>query len=160
MLATSILAVKSSLRTIFLISLLTFFGAGTLTVVMSLDTPWAPWITESEAFFPPVAFTFASLFAAFFAVSGGTILLNILSYISSNPSQLWRLLSVGFLVLYGGYSFTSGTVEAGIMLNILHLIVAVPSLILIPRVVTLGGQIGEVNNTNSANQSEIAVIAK
>ena len=105
-LATSILAVKSSLRTIFLISLLTFFGAGTLTVVMSLDTPWAPWITESEAFFPPVAFTFASLFAAFFAVSGGTALLNILSYISSNPSQLWRLLSVGFLVLYGGYIFS------------------------------------------------------
>ena len=160
MIASSILAVRSSLRTIFLISVLTFFGAGTLTVVLGLDTPWAPWITDSEAFFPPVAFTFASLFAAFFAITGGTVLLNILSYISYNPSQLWRLLSVGFLVSYGGYSFTSGTVEAGIMLNILHLIVAVPSLILIPKVVTLGGQNGEVNNTNSANQSDIAVIAK
>ena len=160
MIASSIIAVRSGLMTIFLISVLTFFGAGTLTVVLGLDTPWAPWITDSEAFFPPVAFTFASLFAAFFAVTGGTVLLNILSYISYNPSQLWRFLSVGFLVLYGGYSFTSGTFEAGIMLNMLHLIVAVPSLILIPKVVTLGGQIGTLNKTNSANQSDIAVIAK
>ena len=71
------------------------------------------------------------LFAAFFAITGGTVLLNILSYISYNPSQLWRILSVGFLVLYRGYSFTSRKIEAGIMLNMLHLIVAVPSLILI-----------------------------
>jgi len=42
--------------------------------------------------------------------------------------------------VYGFYSFSSGTFEAGIMLNILHLIVAVPSLILIPKVVTLGAR--------------------
>ena len=66
---------------------------------------------------------------------------------------------MGFLVLYGGYSFTSGTVEAGVMLNILHLIVAIPSLVLIPKVVILKGQIGVITPINSANQSEIPAVA-
>lgn len=138
MLTSSINAVRSALKTIFLISALTLIGAGILTVVLSLDTPWAPWESGNTAFFPPVTFTIASFFAAFLAVSGGTILLNILSYISNNPCKLWRLSSVVFLVVYGGYSFTSGTFEAGIMLNILHLVVAIPSLVLIPKVATLG----------------------
>ena len=138
MLKSSIYAVRSALKTIFLISALTLIGAGILTVVLSLDTPWAPWESGNTAFFPPVTFTIASFFAAFLAVSGGTILLNILSYISNNPCKLWRQSSVVFLVVYGGYSFTSGTVEAGIMLNILHLVVAIPSLVLIPKVATLG----------------------
>jgi len=152
-------AVRSSLRTIFLISVLTFLGAGMLTVILRLDTPWAPWESGNTVFFPPMTFTIASFFAAFFAVSGGTILLNIMSYISKNPSKLWRLSSVAFLILYGGYSFTSGTLEAGIMLNILHLIVAIPSLVLIPRVVILQVQIETVNRTNSDNTPELAVIA-
>lgn len=141
MLTSSIHAVRSALKTIFLISVLTLIGAGILTVVLSLDTPWAPWESEDTLFFPPVTFTIASFFAAFFAVSGGTILLNILSYISKNPCKIWRLSSVGFLVVYGGYSFTSGTLEAGVMLNILHLIVAIPSLVFIPKVATLGEKI-------------------
>ncbi len=153
------MAVRSSLRTIFLISVLTFLGAGMLTVILRLDTPWAPWESGNTVFFPPMTFTIASFFAAFFAVSGGTILLNIMSYISKNPSKLWRLSSVAFLILYGGYSFTSGTLEAGIMLNILHLIVAIPSLVLIPRVVILQVQIETVNRTNSDNTPELAVIA-
>ena len=153
------MAVRSSLRTIFLISALTFLGAGMLTVILRLDTPWAPWESGNTVFFPPMTFTIASFFAAFFAVSGGTILLNIMSYISKNPSKLWRLSSVAFLILYGGYSFTSGTLEAGIMLNILHLIVAIPSLVLIPRVVILQVQIETVNRTNSDNTPELAVIA-
>ena len=151
-------AFRSALKTIFLISVLTFFGAGMLTLILSLDTPWAPWVSGNTTFFPPLTFTIASFFAAFFAVSGGTILLNVLSYISKNPCRLWRLLSVGFLVLYGGYSFTSGTVEAGIMLNILHLIVAIPSLVLIPKVVILKGQTGVITPINSANQSEIPAV--
>lgn len=159
MITSSIVAVRSSLRTIFLISALTFFGAGMLTVILRLDTPWAPWESSNTVFFPPMTFTIASFFAAFFAVSGGTILLNIMSYISKNPSKLWRLSSVAFLILYGGYSFTSGTLEAGIMLNILHLIVAIPSLVLIPRVVILQVQIETVNRTNSDNTPELAVIA-
>ena len=129
------------MRAILLISVLTLIGAGILTVVLNLDTPWAPWVSGDTVFFPPVTFTIASFFAAFFAVSGGTILLNILSYVSKNPCTLWRLSSVGFLVFYGGYSFTSGTVEAGIMLSILHLIVSIPSLVLIPKVATLGGKV-------------------
>ncbi len=147
MLTSSIYAVRSALKTIFLISVLTLIGAGILTVVLSLDTPWAPWESEDTLFFPPVTFTIASFFAAFFAVSGGTILLNILSYISKNPCKIWRLSSVGFLVVYGGYSFTSGTFEAGVMLNILHLIVAVPSLVFIPKVATLG----EISSMTSQN---------
>ena len=141
MLTSSIHAVRSASKTIFLISVLTLIGAGILTVVLSLDTPWAPWESGGTVFFPPVTFTIASFFAAFFAVSGGTILLNILSYISKNPCKIWRLSSVGFLVVYGGYSFTSGTFEAGVMLNILHLIVAIPSLVFIPKVATLGEKI-------------------
>ena len=58
-----------------------------------------------------------------------------------------------------GYSFTSGTLEAGVMLNILHLIVAIPSLVLIPKVVVLQGQIETIKRTNSANSPELAVIA-
>ena len=137
MLTSSINAVSSALKTIFLISALTLIGAGILTIVLSLDTPWAPWKSGDTVFFPPLTFTIASFFAAFLAVSGGTILLNILSYISNNPCKLWRLSSVVFLAMYGFYSFSSGTFEAGIMLNILHLIVAVPSLIFIPRVANL-----------------------
>ena len=141
MLTSSIHAVRSASKTIFLVSALSLIGAGILTVVMSLDTPWAPWESGGTVFFPPVTFTIASFFAAFFAVSGGTILLNILSYISKNPCKIWRLSSVVFLVVYGGYSFTSGTFEAGVMLNILHLIVAIPSLVFIPKVATLGVKI-------------------
>ena len=159
MITSSIVAVRSGLRTIFLISALTFFGAGILTVILRLDTPWAPWVSGNTVFFPPVTFTIASFFAAFFAVSGGTILLNLMSYISKNPCKLWRLSSVAFLSLYGGYSFTSGTLEAGVMLNILHLIVAIPSLVLIPKVVVLQGQIETIKRTNSANSPELAIIA-
>ena len=140
MLKSSIHAVRSASKTIFFISFLTLIGSGILTVLLSLDTPWAPWESGDTVFFPPMTFTIASFFAAFLAVSGGTILLNILSYISNNPCKLWRLSSSLFLAVYGFYSFSSGTFEAGIMLNILHLIVAVPSLILIPKVVTLGAR--------------------
>ena len=138
MLKSSIRAVRSASKTIFFISILTLIGSGIMTVLLSLDTPWAPWESGNTVFFPPVTFTIASFFAAFLAVSGGTILLNILSYISNNPFKLWRLSSAVFLAMYGLYSFSSGTFEAGIMLNILHLIVAVPSLIFIPKVATLG----------------------
>ena len=141
MLTSSICAVRSAFKTIFLISVLTLIGSGILTLVLSLDTPWAPWESGDAVFFPPVTFTLASFFAAFLAVSGGTILLNILSYISNDPTKLWRLSSVVFLAMYGFYSFSSGTFEAGIMLNILHLIVAVPSLIFIPKYATLGVKI-------------------
>lgn len=151
-------AYRSALTTISLISVLTFFGAGILTLILGLDTPWAPWVTGHQTFFPPLTFTIASFFAAFFAVSAGTLLLNALSYISKNPCRLWRLLSVGFLVVYGGYSFTSGTVEAWIMLNILHLLVALPSLVLIPKVTILHGQTPTITPTNSTHQSEIAAV--
>ena len=80
-------------------------------------------------------------------------MLNLMSYISKNPCKLWRLSSVAS-IFYGGYSFTSGTLEAGVMLNILHLIVAIPSLVLIPKVVVLQGQIETIKRTNSANSPE------
>jgi hypothetical protein len=38
-----------------------------------------------------------------------------------------------FLLAYGLYSFGSGTFEAAIMLNLLHLIVGLPALTLLPR---------------------------
>jgi hypothetical protein len=54
--------------------------------------------------------------------------------ITNNPDKWWRMSGVLFLIAYGIYSFGSGTVEAAIMLNLLHLIVGVPTLLLIPRV--------------------------
>ena len=66
------------------------------------------------------------------------VLHTLLKMITNNPDKWWRISGVVFLVTYGIYSFGSGTVEAAIMLNLLHLIVGVPSLIILPPVFRKG----------------------
>ena len=55
-----------------------------------------------------------------------------LKTVTSNPDKWWRISGILFLISYGA-SLGSGTTEAAIMLNILHLIVGIPALTLLPR---------------------------
>jgi hypothetical protein len=56
-----------------------------------------------------------------------------LKMVTSDPDKWWRVSGILFLIAYGMYSFGSGTVEAAIMLNLLHFIVGLPALTLLPR---------------------------
>lgn len=62
----------------------------------------------------------------------------LLRWVGKNPDTWWRTSGALFLVAYGMYSFRSGTVEAAIMLNLLHLIVGLPALVLLPGAVRNG----------------------
>ena len=59
--------------------------------------------------------------------------------VTSKPDEWWRGSGVLFLLAYGTYSFGSGTVEAAIMLNILHVVVGLPALVLLPPVLRKRG---------------------
>ena len=127
------MALKASIRTLLLIGALATVGAGMLTLGAGMDTPWTPWERQSDTMFPPVLFTLAS-FVATIAFCATTVVFHTwLKMVTGNPDKWWRVSGVLFLVAYGMYSFGSGTVEAAIMLNILHLIVGLPALTLLPR---------------------------
>ena len=133
MIITHLMALKASIRTLLLIGALATVGAGVLTLGAGMDTPWAPWERQSDTMFPPVLFTLAS-FVATVAFCATTVVFHTwLKMVTNNPDKWWRVSGVLFLVAYGMYSFGSGTIEAAIMLNILHLIVGLPALILLPR---------------------------
>ena len=132
-------AVKSSLLTNSLIGILASLGAAVLTLGLDMDTPWAPWDPLAETFYPPQLFTIASFFATLFFLSGAVVLLKILEKATDFATKIWRISGIVFLVVYGLVSFGAGTFEAGIMLNILHLVVGIPALLLIPKVID-GGQ--------------------
>ena len=127
-------ALKASARPLLLIGALATLGSGVLTLGIGMDTPWAPWERQSNVMFPPVLFTLASFVATVAFCSTTVVLHTLLKMITNNPDKWWRIIGVVFLATYGIYSFGSGTVEAAIMLNLLHLIVGVPSLILLPPV--------------------------
>ena len=127
-------ALKASARPLLFIGALATLGSGVLTLGIGMDTPWAPWERQSNAMFPPVLFTLASFVATVAFCSTTVVLHTLLKMITNNPDKWWRISGVVFLVTYGIYSFGSGTVEAAIMLNLLHLIVGVPSLILLPPI--------------------------
>ncbi|MGB1525898.1 MAG: hypothetical protein ACPHCK_07790, partial [Candidatus Poseidoniaceae archaeon] len=63
MLAPYVLAVRDSIRTLFLIGALASGGAATLILGLGMDTPWAPWERDSNVMFPPILFTFATFVA-------------------------------------------------------------------------------------------------
>ena len=128
-----IMAMKASIRTLLLIGIFATVGAGILTLGVGMDTPWAPWERQSEIMFPPVLFTAASFVAAVAFCAGTVVLHTFLATLTNDPDKWWRVSGVMFLVVYGTYSFGSGTVEAAIMLNLLHLTVGIPALTLIPR---------------------------
>jgi hypothetical protein len=126
-------AMKASLRTLLLIGVLGAMGAGLLTLGLGMDTPWAPWEREADIMFPPTLFTLASFVATVSFCAGAVVLHTLMRALVQNPDTAWRACGVLFLGVYGMFSFGSGTLEAGIMLNLLHLIVGVPALLLLPR---------------------------
>ncbi len=125
---------RASIRTLLLIGVFATVGSGIMVIGVGMDTPWAPWETESDTMFPPMLFTLAS-FAATVAFCAATVFLHTsLKVVTENPDKWWKTSGILFLIAYGTYSFGSGTTEAAMMLNILHLIVGIPALTLLPRV--------------------------
>ena len=133
MLAPYVLAVRDSIRTLFLIGALATGGAAVLILGLGMDTPWAPWERGSDVMFPPVLFTFATFVATVAFCAGTVVYHTLLKSMTNDADKSWRMSGSVFLLAYGLYSFGSGTFQAAIMLNLLHLIVGLPALILIPR---------------------------
>tara|TARA_B110000444_G_scaffold261020_1_gene310527 strand:+ start:114 stop:563 length:450 start_codon:yes stop_codon:yes gene_type:complete len=133
MISDHLMPLKASIRTLLLIGALATGGAGVLTLGVGMDTPWAPWERQSDTMFPPVLFTLASFVATVAFCATTVVFHTLLKMVTNNPDKWWRGSGVLFLVAYGIFSFGSGTVEAAIMLNILHLIVGLPALTLLPR---------------------------
>ena len=95
---------------------------------------WAPWERDSDVMFPPVLFTLATFVATVAFCAGTVVYHTLLKSITIDADKWWRISGGVFLLAYGLYSFGSGTFQAAIMLNLLHLIVGIPALLLIPRV--------------------------
>ena len=138
MLDAFLTSLKASIKTLLLIGGMATVGAGLLTIVIGMDTPWAPWERQSNTMFPPVLFTLASFVATVAFCTSTVIYHTLLQLVTDKPDQWWRISGVVFLLAYGTFSLVSQPTEAAIMLNILHLIVALPSLILLPRVCATG----------------------
>lgn len=108
-------------------------GAAVMILGLGMDTPWAPWERDSDVMFPPVLFTLAT-FVATVAFCASTVLYHtFLKSMTNNADKWWRTSGGIFLIAYGLYSFGSGTFQAAIMLNLLHLIVGLTALIFLPR---------------------------
>lgn len=132
MFTSHIVALKASIRTLVLIGGVGAIGAGVLTVGLGMDTPWAPWERQVDTMFPPLLFTLASFVATVAFCASTVIFHTLLKTVTSDPDKWWRASGALFLVAYGIFSSGSGTPQAAIMLNILHLIVGLPALALIP----------------------------
>ena len=125
-------ALKASTGTLVMIGLLASMGSGLLTIGLGMDTPWAPWERPDEIMFPPVLFTMASFVAAVAFCATTVVFHTLLKTVTDRPDWWWRMAGGVFLFAYGAFSFSSGTVEAAIMLNSLHLVVGLPALTLLP----------------------------
>lgn len=125
-------SIKQSLLPLVFIGLLASATAGLLTIGLGMDTPWAPWERQAPTFFPPFLFTLASFLAAFSFCTLAVVYHTVLRALTINADTWWRASGALFLAVYGVFSFGSGTVEAAIMLNLLHLAVGVPALALLP----------------------------
>ena len=133
MIERSFQALWAASRSMLLIGGLATASAGIMTLGMGMDTPWAPWEAEASVMFPAVWFTLASFLATLAACAAGTILYTMFALVTAQADRWWWGSGAVFLMLYGVYSIGSGTPEAALMLNILHVVVGVPALILIPR---------------------------
>ena len=141
MITAQLAALNGSIKALVLIGSMATVGAGLLTLVIGMDTPLAPWERQSSAVFPPVLFTLASFVATVAFCASTVVYHSLLKMITNKPDLWWRISGVLFLVVYGTFSFSSQSVEAAIMLNILHLIVGIPALILIPSAVNKTGKL-------------------
>ena len=133
MITAHLTALKASTKTLLSIGVLATAMAALLTLVVGMDTPWAPWETRSNTMFPPVLFTLASFIATVAFCATTVVFHTLLKMLTNNPDRWWRVSGVMFLLAYGMYSFGSGSFEAAIMLNLLHLSVGLPALIILPR---------------------------
>ena len=133
MLASCVLALRDSIRTLIQIGALATGGAAILILGLGMDTPWAPWERDSNVMFPPVLFTLATFVATVAFCAGTVVYHTLLKSMTNDANKWWKISGSVFLLAYGLYSFGSGTFEAAIMLNLLHLIVGIPALIFIPR---------------------------
>ena len=125
MFAPYVIALKDSIRTLVLIGALATVGAAVMILGLGMDTPWAPWERDSYIMFPPVLFTLATFFATI-AFCASTVIYHTLLKSITNDADKWWISGGVFLLAYGLYSFGSGTFQAAIMLNLLHLIVGLP----------------------------------
>ena len=133
MLASYVLALRDSIRTLIQIGALATGGAAILILGLGMDTPWAPWERDSNVMFPPVLFTLATFVATVAFCAGTVVYHTLLKSMTNDADKWWRMSGSVFLLAYGLYSFGSGTFQAAIMLNLLHLIVGLTALILLPR---------------------------
>lgn len=133
MITILLMALRGSVRTLLLIGALAALGSGVLTLGVGMDTPWAPWERPTETMFPPVLFTLASFVATVAFCAATVVFHTLLKMVTGDPDKWWRASGILFLAAYGLFSFGSGTVEAAIMLNLLHLIVGLSALTLLPR---------------------------
>ena len=133
MLVRYVLALRDTVRTLMLIGALATVGAAVLILGLGMDTPWAPWERDSDVMFPPMLFTLATFVATVAFCAGTVIYHTLLKSMTDDADKWWRISGSVFLLAYGLYSFGSGTSQAAIMLNLLHLIVGIPAIILIPR---------------------------
>ena len=116
-----------------------------LTLGVGMDTPWAPWERPSEIMFPPMLFTLASFVATVAFCAATVVFHTLLKTVTNDPDKWWRASGALFLFAYGIFSFGSGTQQAAIMLNILHLIVGLPALTLLPSAVGDNGHSSSVS---------------
>lgn len=128
-------ALWASSRSMMFIGGLATASAGIMTLAMGMDTPWAPWEGEASVMFPAVWFTLASFLATLAACAAGVVLYTMFGLVTARADRWWWASGAVFLMVYGVYSLGSGTPQAALMLNVLHLVVGVPALILIPRAI-------------------------
>ena len=133
MLAPYVHAIRHSTSTLILIGACATGGAAVMILGLGMDTPWAPWERDSDVMFPPVLFTLATFVATVAFCASTVVYHTFLKSMTNNADKWWRTSGGVFLIVYGLYSFGSGTFQAAIMLNLLHIIVGFPALILLPR---------------------------
>jgi hypothetical protein len=143
MLIPYVLVLKDSIRTLVLIGAFATVGSAIMILGLGMDTPWAPWERDANTMFPPVLFTLATFVATVAFCACTVVYHTFLKSITNHADKWWRMSGGVFLLAYGLYSFGSGTFEAAIMLNLLHLIVGLPALTLLPRALNNKQVIGE-----------------
>ena len=100
-----------------------------------LETPYAgPETTENV---PLSQFTIASaVFSIILSLIGALVLGLLARKKPARGANIWRIIGIVFLIVYGIFPFIApgvASVRAGILVNILHLVVGIPMLLMLPR---------------------------
>jgi hypothetical protein len=100
-----------------------------MTFFFELSTPYLKGSTTEML--PPLGFVIGTLIFSIFLQSLGLLLLNELNHRSPLGLTIWRISSILFLIAYGIIPIVAGVVnlEAGIVINILHLSVGLPAIL-------------------------------